>query len=127
MILEKVVISLSVLVQLSSAVLALGLIRTTKRSLAWVLLAGAITLMAVRRIESLLLLVADPSRAPDLLFEINGLVLSVMMFAGIYSIRPIFTALAESQKELQSMNAKLRADGGAEAPARPHPGFYLPP
>ncbi len=109
MILEKIIISLSVLVQLSSAVLALGLIRTTKRSLAWVLLAGAITLMAVRRIESLLLLVANPSHAPDLLFEINGLVLSVLMFAGIYHIRPIFSALADSQEELQSMNTKLSA------------------
>ncbi len=109
MLLEKVIISLSILVQLSSAVMALGLIRTTKRSLAWVLLAGAITLMAVRRIESLILLVADPSRPPDLLFEINGLVLSVLMFVGIYHIRPIFSALADSEEELRSMNAKLGA------------------
>ncbi len=109
MVLEKVIISLSILVQISSAVLALGLIRTTKRSMAWVLLAGAITLMAVRRVESFMLLVADPSRAPDLLFEINGLVLSVLMFAGIYHIRPIFSALADSQEELRLMNTKLSA------------------
>ncbi len=109
MALETLIISLSVLFQLASAVQALSLIRTTKRRVAWGLVASAITLMAVRRIESLLLAIAGGPHTPDLLFEINGLVISTLMFAGIYLIRPIFSALASSQEELRSMNAKLSA------------------
>jgi PAS domain S-box-containing protein len=108
MALETVIISLSVLFQLASAILALRLIKTTKRRVAWGLVASAITLMALRRVESLLLAISgDPSHTPDLLFETNGLIISVLMLAGIYLIRPIFSALASSREELRSMNAKL--------------------
>jgi PAS domain S-box-containing protein len=109
MALETVIISLSVLFQLASAVLALSLIKTTKRRVAWGLVASAITLMALRRVESLLLAISGGPHTPDLLFEINGLVISVLMLAGIYLVRPIFTALASSREELRSMNVKLSA------------------
>lgn len=108
--LETAIISLSILFQLASAVLALSLIRTTKRRVAWTLVAAAITLMALRRVESLMILISgDPSHEPDLLFEVNGLVISLLMAVGMCLIRPIFSTLARSEETARAMNEKLTA------------------
>jgi len=105
---EFIIVSLAVLTQLASAALALSLIKTTRRSVAWLLIAAAVTLMAFRRLESLIdLLNGRPSDSSDLIFEINGLVISLLMLGGFYSIRPIFTRLARSEEELREMNDKL--------------------
>jgi len=105
-----IVLALSVACQLMSAILALRLIRVTGRMAAWSLIALAITLMTLRRIESLVLVIAGTAVSPsDYVFEILGLIVSAIMLAGIYHINPLFTALAGSQEELRSMNAKLSA------------------
>jgi len=96
--LEAIVIACAVAAQFLSALLALRLIGLTKRSVAWLSIAAAITLMAFRRLESLLaLLSGDPSFTPNLLFEVNGLVISLLMLVGMYLIRPIFSALTRSE------------------------------
>lgn len=108
--LEAIVIGCAVLFQFTSAVLALSLIRVTKRSFAWIAIAAAITLMGFRRLESLVsLLSGSASFEPDLLFELNGLVISILMLTGMNLIRPTFSALARSEVEQREMSAKLAA------------------
>lgn len=102
------VTSLSILFQLLATILALRLIAITKRTTAWLLLASAISLMTVRRIESLIGFLANkPITVPDMVFETVGLILSVFMFAGVYYIRPVFSEIMRTRDELRTMNEKL--------------------
>jgi len=104
------IVILSVLFQLASAILAVRLIWVTKKKIAWLLVASGITLMTVRRIESLLLLVSGgATKQSELVFETIGLVISVLLLAGIYLIRPLFTSFAQSEEELLALNEKLSA------------------
>ncbi len=106
--LEATIIACAVATQLASAVLALRLIGLTRRSLAWVSIAAAITLMALRRLESLVTLLSGEA-VPDLLFEVNGLAISVLMLVGMWLIRPIFVALARSEGQQREMASRLAA------------------
>ncbi len=98
----------SILFQLFATILALRLITTTKRMAAWLLLAISITLMTVRRAESLIdILSGRPAGPNDLVFESIGLVLSMLMFAGIYLIRPLFAEIMRTRDDLRIINEKL--------------------
>lgn len=102
------IVVLSVLFQFVAALFALRLIPITGKKTAWLLVAVAISLMTVRRFQSLVLLVSrQSSAAPDMLFEAVGLVISCCMMAGIYIVQPLFRAMASSRDELRSMNEKL--------------------
>jgi PAS domain S-box-containing protein len=103
-----VVLALSVMCQLTSAILALRLIRITKKKVAWLLVATGIIFMTLRRIQSLMQLESGGlTSQPDLVFEMIGLVISVLLLAGIYLIRPMFVSFVDSEKELLVLNAKL--------------------
>jgi len=103
-----VIVATAVLFQFIAAFLSLRLIPITGRKTAWLLVAIAISLMTARRFESLLRLVAgQPSSAPDVIFEVVGLIISCAMVAGIYLIQPLFKEMASSRKELRDMNDKL--------------------
>jgi PAS domain S-box-containing protein len=98
----------SIAFQLAAAILALRLIRVTGRRTGWLLMAIAVALMAIRRVESLIMaLNGGAVTGGDLLFEIVGLVLSVLMLAGIWRISPIFQELADSREELRTANDSL--------------------
>ena len=102
------IVALSVLFQFVAALFALRLIPITGKKTAWLLVAVAISLMTVRRFQSLVLLVSgQSSAAPDVFFEAVGLVISCCMMAGIYLIQPLFRAMASSRDELRDMNEKL--------------------
>ncbi len=105
-----IIIVLSVLFQLSATLLALKLISITNRTTAWLLLASAIALMTFRRVESLIFIVTGTS-APsgNLLFESLGLALSVLMFAGIYAIRPLFSDIVRVGEEHRVARERLKA------------------
>ncbi len=105
--LEALVIAGAVVAQFASALLALRLIGT-RRSAAWLLIAAAVTLMGFRRLESLLSLLAG-KLTPDLLFELNGLAISLLMLSGMWLIRPIFLELARSGQERERLIADLQA------------------
>jgi hypothetical protein len=103
-----VIVAAAMFFQFIAAFLALRLIPITGRKTAWLLVAIAISLMTARRFESLLRLVAgQPSSAPDVIFEVVGLIISCAMVAGIYLIQPLFKEIASSRKELRDMNDKL--------------------
>jgi acid phosphatase family membrane protein YuiD len=104
-----IILALSVLCQLATAVLALRLIQVTGRMAAWALIAVAITLMAVRRAESLIMALGGmPVSTSAFIFEVVGLITSVLMLAGISHIGPLFSALSASREELRAMNSRLK-------------------
>jgi hypothetical protein len=108
MILFIVILAFSVMCQLTTAVLALRLIRVTGRMAAWALIAAAITLMAVRRAESLVMAFSGaPVSTSTFVFEVVGLATSVLMLAGISHIGPLFSDLSASHEKLRTMNARL--------------------
>lgn len=82
---------LSILLQLAAAGVALRLIRVTRNLFAWVLIALAVTMMAVRRGIVLAGLLAGqvPSHF-SLPEELSGLAVSVLMLLGLGGIAPIF-------------------------------------
>jgi len=72
------------------------------------LVAIAISLMTVRRLESLLRLVTgQSSSAPDVIFEVVGLVISSAMAAGMYLIQPLFKGTASSREKLMDTNGYM--------------------
>lgn len=102
------VIIISVVTQLASAIMAMSLIRITRKWVAWTLIAVAVTLMMLRRVESLLMLLGGEAVTRSLIvFEVVGLATSIFMLAGIVLIRPIFLAITRTDDELREANAKL--------------------
>jgi len=104
----QIVILLSILFQLLAAILALRLVWVTSRKVAWILVSAGITLMTLRRVESLLMqMTGDATRQSELVFELVGLAVSVLLFAGIYLIKPLFLSMVHSEEELRVLNEKL--------------------
>ncbi len=102
------IILFSIGFQLAAAILALKLIKVTSRRTGWLLIAIAVTLMTVRRIESLVaVLNGGAVSGGSFLFETIGLILSMLMCAGIWKISPIFQELADSREELRTANDSL--------------------
>jgi PAS domain S-box-containing protein len=103
-----IVLALSILVQAGAAVMAVRLITMTGHRLAWSLIAGALTLMAVRRVVPLVrLLAGDPDIAPDPLNEVIGLVLSLLMAGGIARVAPIFRERLRMEDQLQEREQRV--------------------
>ncbi len=110
-----IVVALAVLFQFIAAFSALRLIPLTGKKAAWLLIAVAIAMMTARRFESLVnLLVPAVHREPDVSFEVTGLVISILMMAGISLIRPVFEALASSREDLRTMNEELSKLSGEQ-------------
>ncbi len=105
----KFVVALSVLSQLTAAILALRLIRVTGRQAAWLLISLALFGMAIRRIIPLYGLYAGHSPAVlDPAFEIVGLVVSLFMLAGIAWIGPLFETIRSHAEEIRRSEEKFR-------------------
>ena len=104
-----VVTGLSVVVQVAAVFLALRLIRVTGGRRAWILIALAISGMAVRRITSLAEIWQGGLVAPvDLFFESLGLLTSLLMFAGIAWIAPLFQEVRDSAEALRRSEERYR-------------------
>ncbi|MDI6854311.1 MAG: GAF domain-containing protein [Deltaproteobacteria bacterium] len=106
----QIILLLSVFLQLTAAVLALRLIFVTKRTPAWLFIAGAIVLMALRRGVTLYEIVFWGSPTPlDLTAELIALIISVLMVAGIAWIAPLFRAMRNSEGALRLNESRLEA------------------
>ncbi|MBI4685199.1 MAG: hypothetical protein HY755_08355 [Nitrospirae bacterium] len=103
------IIGLSVLIQLLTVFLALRLIRVTGGRIAWILISISIFLMGVRRIFSLLSLVfGDKFSPPNLLFELIGLITSILMLTGVVWISPLFNTIKQSEKDQRKLVQELQ-------------------
>jgi two-component system, cell cycle sensor histidine kinase and response regulator CckA len=107
--LRYIVVS-SVVLQLSAAILALRLVRFTARRSAWLLIAGATSLMAFRRCFILVQLTMDYPHAPvDFTSEVVALATSALMAVGVARIAPIFVTIKRSRDELLESKRILNA------------------
>jgi two-component sensor histidine kinase len=92
--------SISAALQFAAAVAALRLIPSSGRRLSWTLIAGALVLMGVRRLIPIIRYFSDGAYHIDLGAELVGLCISVLMLAGVWSIRSIFEEKAKAEAAL---------------------------
>ncbi len=105
-----IVVVLSLLCQITAALLALRLNRIAGAGRAWSLIAVAMVLAAVRRSIVLARLLLDlPAAASPLDFwsESIGLAISVFLLAGIASIGPLLRAVRRSEADLREARDSL--------------------
>jgi signal transduction histidine kinase/CheY-like chemotaxis protein len=108
------VLGISVLLQFTAVFLALKLISVTKRHTAWMLIAVAFLLIAIRQCLTLFHLISgDLFHSPNLSDELVTVAISVIMVAGIASVRPLFLSIKRSEEEL--MKAKEVAEAATRA------------
>ncbi len=108
------IIGISVLLQFAAAFFAFRLIRVTGFRIAWVLISSAFCVMAIRRVIVLAqLLAGEVPHSRELATELVGLVISILMLAGVLSIGPLFrtikaaeAALRQSRDELEGLVAE---------------------
>jgi C4-dicarboxylate-specific signal transduction histidine kinase len=100
------IISASVVFQFIAALLALRLITVSGRMWAWILVATALTVMGIRRVVAMGHVISG-SQQGDLSVELLGLVISLLMVAGIALIRPLFEELHHSRRELLERKREL--------------------
>ncbi|HAA03985.1 MAG TPA: hybrid sensor histidine kinase/response regulator [Syntrophobacteraceae bacterium] len=110
MILFVILVS-SVVLQFAAALLALRLIRVTRKHRAWLLIAAALALMAMRRAYILVQLMSGSTTVPlpDLTGELIALTTSIFMVFGVGYIAPVFLAVQEANQALQENRAVLQA------------------
>lgn len=105
----RVVLGLSLCLQLGAAILALWLIRVTGKRLAWMLLATGITLMVLRRLIVLWDASSGPAAyAPDPAAEWVALLISVLMITGVALINPVFRSVQRSEQALRESEERFR-------------------
>lgn len=107
---ELVLISVSsVLVQGTTVVLALRLVRVSGARTAWFLISAAIFGMAARRCITLFqLFTGMPAHPLDLPFEVIGLVTSLFMLAGIFFVSPIFESIRSRKAAIRKSEMLYR-------------------
>lgn len=111
MVLIQSILLLSVGLQVFVAVKALLLIRTTRHYSAWISLAVAVGLMAIRRTVSLYTIWATgETAAVSLTAEVIALVISLLMAMAMVKIGPILKALYDSVNNLENTNRWLKKE-----------------
>lgn len=116
-----VILAISIVLQFAAAFLALRLIRTTGRRVAWLLIAAAIFLMAIRRCDTLSQAISlGALNVTSMSAELIALAISVLMLVGVIRIEPLFRSLKQSEgvlrkayDELEIRNAQLKAENEA--------------
>lgn len=93
--------------QLLAAFYALRLIRLTGRRLSWVLISGALCLMALRRSVSIWRSFAGDVGTPILLDESVAVAISLIMLAGVLSIHPLFLTIQQAAETLRRARDNL--------------------
>ncbi|MEW6584536.1 MAG: HD domain-containing phosphohydrolase [Nitrospirota bacterium] len=104
----SVILPLSVIFQLLAALLALRLIRVTGRSGAWILIASAVSLLALHQIAVLYFFFVGrqevgPGSVSFFFSESLVLFVSVFMIMGISLIKPHFVSMKRSKEEMENL------------------------
>lgn len=107
---EIAVIIASILFQLVAVGVAIYLIFVTERYFAWILIALAISLMAIRRVITLIAIFKGTIEGSSVtLAEYTALIISIFLSAGLYFMIPIFKSIRNNQQELDIKNKQLQA------------------
>ncbi len=96
----QIILIISILLQLMAAILVLRLIPFTGHQRAWLLIALAVLLMALRRIAFFVGLVSDNSDF-SLNAEVLGLFISILLVLGISSIKPLIRLIQNAHAEME--------------------------
>jgi len=115
------ILVISILLQFAAAFWALRLVWVTGKRTAWILIAAAIFLMAIRRCDTLSQAVSlGALNVTSLSAELIALVISLLVLIGVVRIEPLFRSLKESEgvlhkayDELAMRNAQLKAESEA--------------
>jgi PAS domain S-box-containing protein len=106
---EIAVIIASILFQLVAVGVAIYLIFVTERYFAWILIALAISLMAIRRVITLIAIFKGTIEGSSVtLAEYTALIISIFLSAGLYFMIPIFKSIRNNQRELDIKNKQLQ-------------------
>ena len=100
--LDTVILSTSLAIQLAAAHVAIRLIPVTGHRIAWLAIASALLLMAARRGITLFGLLQSGQRL-DLVAEFVALAISALLLGGLLGIRPIL----ESQRKANRLQSRL--------------------
>lgn len=107
-----IILMLSILLQFTAAFLAFRLVWVTQKTPAWVLIALAICLMALRRCLTLYQLLFWQSPTPlDETTELVALTVSILMVVGVGRIAPLFYSIKRSEEELRRPLIETCMDG----------------
>jgi two-component system NtrC family sensor kinase len=106
------ILIISILLQFTAAFLAIRLVWITKKALAWVVIASAISIMALRRCISFYQWLFYVSPTPlDQTTEVVAMVISILMVVGVALLAPLFASIKRSEEELRSLLVKTCMDG----------------
>ncbi|WP_419786967.1 PAS domain S-box protein [Pseudodesulfovibrio sp.] len=97
----------STLLQFAAGFLALRLIADSGRNRAWLLLAAGIFAMAFRRLHSLITVYRSGETLSPA-YELLGLAISILIFAGIYHIAPLLREMRQSTHKLKESEKRYR-------------------
>ncbi|MFW5979018.1 MAG: PAS domain-containing sensor histidine kinase [Bacteroidia bacterium] len=110
MVVIEIVLIVSILLQIISALLALRLIKITGFFWGWMALAIAVSLMAVRRSVSFYSMIIENEPATMLSTELIALAISILMFIGILNIRPVLRYLYSQKADLEKLTNQLKQE-----------------
>jgi PAS domain S-box-containing protein len=97
----------SIIFQFAAGLIALRLIASTSRSMAWVFLSAGIFAMAFRRTHTLYEYFHS-GNTPALSYELLGLGISILVFAGIYLIAPLLNDMHTASERLAQNEERYR-------------------
>ena len=104
-----VVLSASILLQLTAAGLAFRLIRITGWRIAWSAISIALVLMSLRRCITLYrVLAGDQALSPDVTAELVALTISLLMVVGVALMAPLFARWRKAEQALRESEEKFR-------------------
>jgi len=107
------IIALSALVQIATTFFALRLIRITGARTAWVLIAAAFCVAALRRLISLWWIFSGgPTHPEDLVDESVALVTSILLLLGVLYIAPLFLTIKQAAATLLRSKEELESQVG---------------
>jgi signal transduction histidine kinase len=107
--LAPAVLIVSILFQFLASAVAVALVRVTGRKWAWLLIAAAILLMAVRRTVTLMRYLEGDVQKLDLTAESIALVISILMMTGLMLIYPVFNGMRRGYDILAEQAGQIEA------------------
>jgi signal transduction histidine kinase len=104
-----IIVAISLILQVAAACLGVRLIRVTGRSAAWLAIAVAMIAMAIRCATLLVAAVRTPETVDQGQFwsEVVGLIIAVLLLAGIATIEPVFRSVQNAREEIERLHGQL--------------------
>ena len=104
------IMALSTFLQFIAACLSIRMISITHRRRAWILIAVAISIGALRRSTDLCMIIFENTgNSPDMTGELFSLGTSIFMVAGVALIAPLFESIKSSEENLRKENTLSEA------------------